>query len=133
MSARTRARRENIAKRALYARNAALRVAKAVLGGKSVKDAVASERRLFVAHKRVSEDSLKVAREIDALTAIHGPILSWHHGPRTPTDRPHHVAADGHNFDVSSGVPAQTGSYPGVLPNCKCFIGRPIDGAEMLR
>lgn len=132
MSARSQARLENIAKRALFAYNASQRVAKAVLGGKAIKDAVSSERRLFDAHKQVSKESLKVASEIDALRAIHGNILSWHHGPRTPTDRPHHVAADKHNFDASKGPPAQTGSYPGSEPYCKCHIGPPIEGAKTL-
>lgn len=132
MSARSQARFENIARRALYAVNAAQRVAKAVLAGKAVKDAVGSERHLFEAHKEASKDSLKVAGEIDALTAIHGNILSWHHGPRTPTDRPHHVAADRANFDASKGPPAQTGSYPGASPNCKCHAAGPIEGAKTL-
>lgn len=132
MSAKSRARLENIAKRALYALHASERVAKAVLKGKTVKAAVESERRLYEAHRQVSKDSLKVAGEIDALTAIHGNILSWHHGPRTPTDRPHHVAAHRANFDVSKGPPDQTGSYPGAERHCKCHASGPIEGARML-
>lgn len=133
MSARSQARLANIARRALYALEAARRVSGAVLGSKAVKDAVGSERAFFEAHKRRSEESLKVAARLDAYVAQHGQIASWRHGPLTPTDRPHHVAADNHNFDILAGPPAQTGSFPGEEPDCKCEFGRPIEGARMLK
>lgn len=133
MSAKSQARLQNIARRALYAIEASKRVGKAVLGGKPLNEALGGERANFKAHKDRSRKNIKVASGIDAFVSAHGRIVSWHHGPHTPHDRLHHLAADKKNFDALNGAPAQTGSYPGVEPNCKCFVGPEIPGAPMLR
>lgn len=133
MSARSQARLRNLSRRALYALEASQRVARAVVGGKSVQDAIGSERAHFEAHKKRSRESLKVASRLDAYVAEHGRMASWIHGPNTPTDRPHHVAAHGKTFDILAGPPKATGSYPGEENHCKCEFGRPIEGARVLR
>lgn len=133
MSAKSQARLRNLARRTVYALEASQRVAKAVIGGKAVKDALGSERAHFEAHKKRSKESLKVASRLDVYVAQHGRMASWIHGPKTPTDRPHHVAAHGLNFDVLAGPPKQTGSYPGEENGCHCEFGRVIAGARMLR
>lgn len=133
MSAKSQARIRNLSRRALYALEASQRVAKAVIGGKSVQDALGSERANFEAHKKRSKDSLKVAGKLDAYVAAHGRMASWIHGPKTATDRPHHVAAHGRTFDILAGPPKQTGSYPGEENGCRCEFGRVIEGAKTLR
>lgn len=132
MSAKSQARIRNLSRRALYALEAAKRVSDAVLKGKSVKNAIGSERPYFEAHKKRSKESIKVASRLDAYVAQHGRIASWQHGPPTPTDRPHHVSAHGTNFDILAGPPKSTGSYPGEEPNCKCEFGRRIEGGRIL-
>lgn len=133
MSTRSQARLRNLSRRALYALEAAKRVSDNVLKGRSVKDAIGSEKVYFQAHKTRSKEALKVATRLDAYVKEHGRIASWRHGPLTPTDRAHHVKADGLNFDVLAGPPKETGSYPGEEPNCNCEFGRAIEGAKLLK
>lgn len=126
VSAESNVRLGNIARRALFALNAAQRVAKAVIGGKGVKEAVGSERAFFEVHKQASKNHLESARRVDA---IGGPVASW----RAVLDEkttPECRAAHGKNFEVEN--PPKIG-YPGTThPHCRCTAGPPIDGARTL-
>lgn len=107
-------------------------MARAVTQGKSVRAAVDSERSNFEAHKRVSRQTIKAAKENDALIEIYGPHLGWNHGPVTPASRLHHVAADGKNYNPLN-PPMETEGLPGTLLNCGCRPGPPFPNARMLR
>lgn len=94
--------------------------------------ALHTEERYLEAHKKASGKRLAAARLNDAAAEIYGPILSWNHGPLSPGDRPHHVAADGLNYDVRN-PPKETEGLPSTLPNCKCFPGPPREGMRVMK
>ncbi|WP_273845417.1 hypothetical protein [Rubrobacter calidifluminis] len=114
--------------RAYYAMNAARRLSRA----KDPEKALEREKLYFALHQKAQKLRMHSAKATESMVALHGPILSWHHGhPKEP--RPNHLAADGHNFDTRRGVPQLTGALPGELPNCTCYWGPPIPGAPELR
>lgn len=128
---------EDAAYRALYAINALNRLVEAAEGDEEgrqerIDKALEREKHYFELHL-AAEERRGIARQAkDAMVALYGKILAWHHGPRTLTDRPHHVEADNKNVDVSKGVPHLTGAWPGVLPECKCYFGPKIEGARFI-
>lgn len=118
---------QNLLYRAHYAINALYRVSTA----DDTRKGFAAERRFFTAHREAERRRLASSRMLAGAMDLYGPVLSWHHGdPKEP--RVTHEAADRHNFDARS-VPVSTGAMPGVLPNCTCTVGAPIQGARMLR
>ncbi len=111
-----------------YALNALRRVAAAEDKAQQLR----RERRFFGQQLDASRQRVSGAILNDAAVARWGPILSWNHGPNSPNDRPHHVAADGANYDVRNGPPKETGSFPATEPHCGCTPGPPREGARML-
>ena len=131
------AHRDNLLYRAWYGVNAAKRVAASVLDGEGpvgerLRKALSAESPYFAAHKRASGKRTAGARLNDAAAERFGPILGWNHGSHGPNDRPHHVAANGLNFDVRN-PPKETEGLPATLTHCGCVPGPPRRGARMLR
>lgn len=116
---------------ALFGLNAARRVGRDVLKGKSVSEALAKERKNYALHKEAQRQRRAVDTMISGAIAVYGPILSWH-AIKRETSRPSHLRADGKNWDARR-TPTQTGGRPGELPNCLCYVGPPIPGARLLR
>jgi hypothetical protein len=123
----TRDLRELVLK-GLYGINALARVARAEDKAKALE----KERGHYQRQKEASTRRTLQQAMLDAAVATYGPILSWTAVPRE-TSRPHHLAADGFNFDVSKGPPKQTGAFPGELPNCLCNFAPPRPGAKVMR
>lgn len=128
---------EDAAYRALYAINALNRLVEAAEGDEEgrqerIDKALEREKHYFELHQATEERRVSSRQAKDALVALYGNILAWHHGPLTPNDRPNHVKADNKNVDVSKGVPHLTGAWPGVLPGCKCYFSPPIEGARFI-
>lgn len=121
----------NLLRRAQYAIKAARRVAAAVRQGKSVRDAFAQEGKNFRAHRQNEKGRVASAEAARAHIGRYGIEGTWIHGdPKEP--RPHHLAADGGQFDVTSPPATVGGVLPGELPNCTCTIGAPRSGARRL-
>lgn len=116
---------------ALFGLNAARRVARDVLKGKSVSESLAKERKNYDLHKEAQRQRRAVDSMISGAIEVYGPILSWHAVERE-TSRPSHLRANGKNWDARR-TPTQTGGRPGELPNCLCYVGPPIPGARLLR
>lgn len=136
-----RARTENLLLRGFFAIAAVRRLAEALrsnptpaIAGDPLTDALKAERRYLEAHNKARARNLEAAGRIDEAARLYGPLLSWNHGVAgTPADpRPHHLAADGKNFDIRSGPPVETGAWPSVLPGCTCVAGPPRQQAATL-
>jgi hypothetical protein len=121
--------------RAGYALAAVGRLAGAVAGDADFGAALRAEGAYFGAHREASRRRLASARLQDAAADVWGPILGWRHGVNgTPSaPRPHHVAANGANYDVRNGPPVETGGWPSSLRHCSCAPGPPVAGGRMLR
>jgi hypothetical protein len=118
---------DNLIYRAHYAIAAQKRMAK---GEGTVAERLDEEEPYLHRHRDAERRRTASAKMLDAAAELHGPILGWKHGhPREP--RPHHRAADGHNFRVGR-VPASTGALPGALPGCTCTVTAPYEGAPEL-
>lgn len=126
------AHRDNLLYRAWYGVNAVSRIASKVAEGADLRAAVEAEDPYFAAHKLASEKRTAGARLNDAAAERFGPVLGWNHGSHGPNDRPHHVAANGLNFDVRN-PPEETEGLPATLTHCGCVPGPPKRGARMLR
>lgn len=95
-------------------------------------EAVRREPRYFGQHASAIELRQGAAIRTDRAVDLYGRLLNWQHLNPTADPRPHHLAADGKNWDPSRGVPVSTGALPGALPYCGCEWGPPRRGAEML-
>lgn len=130
------ASRDAIQYRAEYAVAAVERLSKAVLDAApgerraALAKAYKAERRYLAAHREVSAAREKAAKTTEAMVEQYGPRLVWKHGAtRRPEEpRPVHKTADGYSFDLRRGIPAQTGTLPGVLPGCSCQWVAPSGG-----
>jgi hypothetical protein len=122
------ARRE-IARRALYALNAAQRVASGVATGESVAEAWQRERPNLQRHREARAHRMGSARATDGAADAFGDTLSWNAVIDEATTR-ECADANGKNFSVTN--PPRIG-YPGTVhAKCRCTAGRPREGAEMI-
>jgi hypothetical protein len=129
------ASRAEFSYRAAYALAAVRRLAGAVVSDADFGAALKTEGAYFGAHREASRRRLASAKLQDAAVEVWGNVLSWRHGVNgTPSaPRPHHLAADGANYDVRNGPPAETGGWPSALRHCSCAPGPPVAGGRMLR
>lgn len=122
-------RAEERQRQALYYLNSARRVAQSFEGGKTLGEAFEAERTHLDSHLDARKKRLAVARSIDALSDVHGPILGWH-AELDERTTPDCRDANGSNFRASR-MPAL--GYPGgVHLHCRCVARGPFPGGRML-
>ena len=129
--------RVNLLRRAQFTVSAAQRlsqdVSRAISALQPVADAlqrgVTRERRFYGQHLIAIWQRMKAGSQADSAAMTHGQLLGWHtviDGRTSAECR----AADGFNFLVDR-VPKI--GYPGAVhPHCRCYPGRPYDGAKIL-
>jgi hypothetical protein len=126
-----RAHIHNLLRRGQFAIAVAKRVARRVGAGTPVREAFSAEASFLEKHRQAEADRISSAEAARAHLRRYGRQATWTHGdPAEP--RPHHLAADGGQFDVLA-PPASVGNVlPGVLPGCTCSITAPRPGARRL-
>lgn len=124
-----RAARREIFYRAAYILRAAERMETDVHGGKSIPDAIADEKKIFVLHEAARLGRLDSAGYVARAADRFGPMLGWYLDPLL-NNEPECIAANGHNFDAREGT--LIGLPGAVHPKCGCIAGPPWPGAGMV-
>lgn len=90
---------------------------------------IARERRYYGQHMMAVWNRADAAAKVDSAASLYGLLLGWNTVLDARTSRECR-AADGKNF-YADRMPAI--GYPGsVHPHCRCYPGRPHEGAKML-
>jgi hypothetical protein len=120
--------RERI-RRAMYGLNAARRIARDVIKGKTIPDAVRGERKHLQAHREARGSREAADRLSDAARDVYGRKLGWYLGP----NENHCVVcqeAAGNNYYVSR--PPSIGLPGAVHPHCDCSPGAPFPNGRVI-
>jgi hypothetical protein len=127
----------NVVRRAQFLVAAARRVnadiTSAISNRTSIREAIATalvrERRYYGQHLQAGWNRMDAAARTDSAAMQYGLLLSWNAVMDSHTS-PECRAADGSNYraDVMPWL-----GYPGMVhPHCRCYPGRPIDGAKII-
>lgn len=121
--------------RGAYLLKAGERVNTAILEGKSLKEAIADERRYHRMHEEARRNRLLAVTRAQRIAKMVGEpegnrtLVGWYLNPLLAND-PECVAANGHNFYAEEGTII---GFPGAVHlNCGCVAGPPIEGAGMV-
>lgn len=115
--------------RAAYIENAVDRVSEDVRKGRTLEDAMDTERTFFRQHITSQRNRVRAARVVDIHARRHGLLLGWYAKMDSRTS-PECRAADGKNFRVDD-MPRI--GYPGAVhPFCRCEPGPPHRRARLL-
>ena len=129
--------RLNTARRGQFAAMAAKRLTSDFVDARSyglnplaaLHDGIERERRYFGQHIEAMYQRAQAGARVDGAAAAYGPLLGWY------TVRDHRTSAeckeaDGKNFWAAT--PPAIGYPGGVHPHCRCFPGRPHEGARLV-
>lgn len=109
--------------RAAYVANASRRINDDLAAGRTMKKALAHERRYYAMHELARRNRQRGALAVDGAAEAYGQLLGWHAHEDDRTT-PECRAADGHNF--RAGRQPAIG-YPGTVHMyCRCSPGPPF-------
>lgn len=121
---------QNAAYRAAYVIKSAGRIGVSVSNGRSLEDAILSEKRFAVQQQAAGNKRTLNANRVDSAAAVYGDELGWYAVLDSRTD-PQCRKADGNNFRASS--PPSFG-YPGAVhPHCRCRPGKRFARGRLMR
>ena len=123
-----RSRRE-LTRRALYGLNAARRIARNVLKGKPLPEAIEAERKNLELHRGARTNREAADRLVDAARDLYGRKQGWYLGPNEEHCKVCNDAA-GNNFYVDR--PPSIGLPGAAHPNCYCSPGAPFPDGRIL-
>ncbi len=117
-----------LVRRALFGLNSVRRVARDVVGGKSVADSLSKERGNFEAHRMAQKRRLAVDRAVEAAREVYGDSLGWYLGP-SENHCPICLRLAGNNFNPAN----PPGGLPGSIHhNCSCSSGAQFPDGKIL-
>jgi hypothetical protein len=91
--------------------------------------AMAREKRYYALHMQAAWNRASAAAKVDSTAGVYGLLLGWYSVLDSRTSRECRAAA-GRNF-WADRMPLI--GYPGsVHPHCRCYPGRPHEGAKLL-
>jgi hypothetical protein len=127
------AQRSELLLRASFTLNATRRIARRVLKGSTLRDAIVAEGGNLKLHLAASRQRAAGKEALEAMSKVYGTRhFVWHHSKKVDF-RPTHKAADGKVFDLDD-PPRSTNGLPGTLPECGCWSSpAPSDEPVTLR
>lgn len=121
-----RAAQQELYYRAAYVLRATARIQADLDTGRSLREAVARERRFQLQHERARRIRLEATQRDIGNVELFGPVLGWYLNPLLNNER-ECIAADGHNYDALTGTVI---GRPGTVHmGCGCTSGPPHEGA----